>query len=291
MPERNPHFLASVCRVWVLLVALMLLSGCAVKLIYNQLDWLIPWYLDDYLELDGKQEAQFKKRLNAYLDWHRHNQLPEYSAFLRRLAADVEHGLNEQQIQEYQQQLEHFRDVLVTQMSPHVVAVFSQVTDAQLEALKEQFEEDNREYFEENIAPDETKQRRQRAREISRYIERWTGSLNNEQQQLVEQFAQQYQLMGEDFLAARKAWQKEFLRILALRRQPDLYEKALLKLLNSTDFGRTPQFNEKLEHNRRLMAALYFEIDKSLTDKQRSKAVKKLRSMAEDLDDLARQSS
>ena len=46
-------------RAVAILVLVGMTSGCAVKLVYNQLDWLIPWYLSDYLDMNGEQDDFF----------------------------------------------------------------------------------------------------------------------------------------------------------------------------------------------------------------------------------------
>jgi len=62
---------------FVLLVAI--LSGCsATQFIYNRVDILIRWYLDDYVSLDRDQQARFTTRLDALLEWHRLEELPVY---------------------------------------------------------------------------------------------------------------------------------------------------------------------------------------------------------------------
>ena len=36
-------------RIFVLVSFLASLTGCSNSFVYNQLDWLVPWYLDDYV--------------------------------------------------------------------------------------------------------------------------------------------------------------------------------------------------------------------------------------------------
>ena len=35
----------------------ILLTGCSSKFAYNNIDWLMYWYIDDYVELDKSQKS------------------------------------------------------------------------------------------------------------------------------------------------------------------------------------------------------------------------------------------
>ena len=60
-----------------------MLSGCsATQLIYNRVDILVRWYLDDYVSLDSEQQERFDARLETLLDWHRREELPAYVVLL-----------------------------------------------------------------------------------------------------------------------------------------------------------------------------------------------------------------
>ena len=61
------------------LLSISLTACMGVKFTYNNLDWVIPWYLDDYLSLNDqqddsfdslskKQQQKFRKRLLRYAD-------------------------------------------------------------------------------------------------------------------------------------------------------------------------------------------------------------------------------
>ena len=58
-------------RIFVLVSLLAALAGCSNSFVYNQLDWLIPWYLGDYVDLNREQQRAFKEQLGELLRWHR----------------------------------------------------------------------------------------------------------------------------------------------------------------------------------------------------------------------------
>lgn len=274
-------------KLGLIIICLSLINGCAVKLVYNQLDWLIPWYLSDYMELTNDQEAFFEARLARYLEWHRKDQLPMYADFLNRVADNIEAGLSLEQIAGYQAEMASFSNTLMIQITPDMLSLFEQASDKQLQALYEKFEADNEDYRKQFIDDTPAQQRKRRVKEVTGYIERWTGNLTKEQEAILTAWSEEYVLMGEEFLAGRKAWQEEFKAILAIRADEAAYQARFKGLLSSTGFGRTPAFEKKLEQNKTLLSQLYSDIDKSLSDTQRRNTAKRMRKFAKDFQVLA----
>jgi hypothetical protein len=77
---------------WCLIV--LILSGCsATQFIYNRVDILVRWYLDDYVSLDREQQARFDSRLEGLLDWHRREELPAYVVLLDDALTILDEGV------------------------------------------------------------------------------------------------------------------------------------------------------------------------------------------------------
>jgi len=265
-------------------------SGCAVRLVYNQLDWAIPWYLDDYLSLEGAQKDQFKRQLDDYLHWHRVDQLPHYASFLREIAVQAQNGLDRNEIAVIQSRTENFANTLIVQMTPHVVDLFAGVSDRQIEHFYKVLKKSNAEFRVEYIDISERAKRKQAANDARDYVKRWVGGLSDEQDDLVRRWSETYQPMGEEILQGRLAWQTRFREILALRKtQPAQYEQQMRALLIDRNFGRSEQFNSKFEHNSEALISLYQMLDASLSRDQHKRLIKQLNSYADDFVVLSKQ--
>ena len=73
---------------------LCLISGCsATQFIYNRVDIVIRWYLDDYVSLSRNQQAQFDERLDDLLSWHRQEELPSYVTLLDETLVILDEGV------------------------------------------------------------------------------------------------------------------------------------------------------------------------------------------------------
>ena len=50
----------------ILLIGLLALTGCSSKFAYNNFDWLVYWYVDDYVELTNEQEDLFDVKIDRW---------------------------------------------------------------------------------------------------------------------------------------------------------------------------------------------------------------------------------
>jgi len=276
-------------RLLLILPLVIFMSGCAIKFIYNQLDWLIPWYLDDFVTLDPLQEVQFEAQLEQYLTWHRQQQLPVYADFLESIAQASADGLNKEEVEQIQTRSELFADQLFTRLGPSLVELFKTLEDEQLVEMYENFATENEKYREKFIDKKEVKQRYKRRKEMRKFIERWTGVLDEAQQDKIIQWSQRYELMGQDFLQSRFAWQSRLKEILQQRHTGEAFDQALFELFGNRRLGRPAGFNQKLKHNQNLLKQLYLDIDQSLTSRQRQRMINKLNGYADDFRELSRQ--
>ncbi len=95
--------------------------------------------------------------------------------------------------------------------------------------------------------------------------------------------------MGEELVTTQIAWQAEFQRILAMRKDRPSYDRAFLALLDNPEYARTEGLQQKLDRNEHAMIQLYLKLDQSLTEDQHRHMLKKLRDYAEDFRTLAKQ--
>ncbi len=55
-------------RNFLLVMLLLTLVGCSsTTFIYNRLDFILPWYLDDYVDLNNEQDAFLDEQLAPFL--------------------------------------------------------------------------------------------------------------------------------------------------------------------------------------------------------------------------------
>ncbi|GIR70157.1 MAG: hypothetical protein CM15mP74_14080 [Halieaceae bacterium] len=86
---------------------LLAVTACsATQFIYNRVDILVRWYLDDYVSLDRDQRARFDQRLEVFLEWHRSEELPSYVVLLDESLAILDDGVPLQAAREMSDRIE-----------------------------------------------------------------------------------------------------------------------------------------------------------------------------------------
>ena len=84
--DRSPRLLA----VAALCAVLLLAGGCsALRLGYNQADWVAYRWFNNYVSFDDAQARGTREALSSWFLWHRKTQLPDYQDLLLKIEAEV----------------------------------------------------------------------------------------------------------------------------------------------------------------------------------------------------------
>ncbi len=111
-------------KTTIVTLLLCLLCACSnTRLAYNYLDWIVTWYLNDYLNLNSRQDDIYKQRLNVLLRWHRTDQLIRYSRFIEQLQQDLHGPLNVEMLRERSDSLKQFWNDIMVRAAPDCAGV------------------------------------------------------------------------------------------------------------------------------------------------------------------------
>lgn len=270
----------------MLVGAVILLAGCSVKFVYNQLDWLVPWYLDDYVTMDSSQVQLLEERLDQYLRWHRREQLPRYADFLDETARLAEDGLGRTEMDAIFSQAQTFLDMLLVELSGPLADLMRYMSDDQVEELMANLQRRNRDYRKRYVDTAELAQRDRRAEGMQKMAERWIGELDSRQTARIELWSLKYHLLGAAFLETRQDWQEQLRKLLQQRDMPQGSREDLAGLLARRPRPTSGEARRKYDENIELLKQLYLDLDASLSSYQRNKLVAGLTSYADDFREL-----
>lgn len=168
------------------LFAAFVLGGCSVRMAYSQLDWLVPWYLRDYVMLDAGQRNLLDRQLSARLDWHCRTHLAEYAATLREaqttLAAD---RIGSSDLLPYLARGEGWWREILAALEDDARVLLPALSDEQVDELQQAFERRQREARKEFLGGDDAAQREARIARMEKRLQRWFGRLTTEQRVLI----------------------------------------------------------------------------------------------------------
>lgn len=270
----------------ITVICIMLISGCSNKLAYNNIDWLIYWYMDDYVELNEKQEAIFDAQLKGWIDWHRSQELPRYIDHLKQLRNDLQsQSLDVQKlIGHYEQASSHWQR-LRNEITPALAVIASDLSDEQVIRLFAALESENQERREElaewaNLTDEEKLD--ERIEDLVDNMEERIGRLTKDQVDIVHRYAPMFKSSSHLWLEYRTDLQQRARRLFITRKTDPSFADKLTDLLHNPEQYRSDDFIEVWEHNRQTHAKLAAEMAATLTTKQRSEAIEQINEFIDD---------
>ncbi len=273
-----------------LAVLLSLTGGCSVtRTAYNQIDWVLTYYLAKHFELDKEQKAELRTMVDRNLAWHRTTQLPRYAAYLREVEAALDEPVTYEQLRASYEQTLDFWDASMLHIVPDAQTFLSNLTDEQVEQMIARMEENNDEMFDEYSGDTEEKRAKNRDKNTIKFVERLFGKLNDEQKQAISDRLAGMEDATEDWIANRRRWQAAFIELVQERPPEAEYRERLTELYVYPRRFDEPEFQKTVDENLDSAINMMVELMNSLTPAQRKKAQKRFRNFAEDFDALAAQ--
>ncbi|WP_298444394.1 DUF6279 family lipoprotein [uncultured Ferrimonas sp.] len=275
-------------RQWIVAVTLLfVLSGCSARFVYNWMDWIVPWEVDDYVDLNRSQSKQLDAIIERTLAWHRVNELPQYIDHLDSLTAQLSSPISADHIQ---QQLDRFGshwNRLYDHLLPDIIPLVQSLSEKQvaqiLSTVQEEEDELRQEYSElslnERIAKSNTSMRKGMKKRI--------GRLTAEQKQLIEQYNEARHRSLQQWFSYRDRYMALLRLALTERSNTEALVARLQLLLIDYDQLKSKEHKQLLEYNQQLFIANLAAIHHSLTDKQMKKLISDLTTLRDDFAYLA----
>lgn len=253
---------------------------------YNRLDFLLPWYVDGYTDLNREQEDFLDDRLSPFLDWHRASELPCYLVLLDGVEASLDEPATPEGIAatslQFEQAWYRTQDEaldwmfdLGEQLTDEQVAKFLEEMDERQEELEEEYlERSDEEFFEETYE------------NMLDTAGDYLGRLQDSQRE--EMLAASERMLRSDrlWLAERAAFIEELGGLMA--REPGWQEK-ILALIERQTLSPSPEYAKVLEHNIAVIQELTADILNSRTEKQDVHLRRELATLRRELTELVAQ--
>jgi hypothetical protein len=276
-------------RAYLLLLSSFFISSCSVApTIYNNLDWIVYVYLDDYVDLNSSQKAFLDTRITKWHTWHRSSELEKYKVDLIALREQLRKGPMDDaewlaEIAKAKQHLFRLRD----EIGPEAIEVVQQLTDDQVAGLLALWEKNDRDeikVFNEQKADQELRARQSKTH---KFLESYVGSLSLSQSNLVRNYAIQAELEFRLDMAYNARLRQSLKTIFSDRHGAD-FRVRLASLINGPDTLKPPELVDIKKRNEARYAELLSKLNSSLDEGQREKLLNKLTTHVETIDGLTR---
>ncbi len=274
-------------RIFLVVVLALVLAGCGVRTVYNNLDWLIMRWVNKQVSLNGEQELAVRTALDQQLRWHCSSQLPDYVVFLDRVDQDIaDDQLDAERLKSHAESLAGFGRQLLAETRPVFIDLLASLDDEQVKELLAGIDKRNLELKEEAIDASLEELQRDQIDSMARVMKRFIGRLNTDQEQRLAEWAAALQPTGELALTQRLAWREAFASALQQRNDRPRFDSIMAKLLEP-DSEWPDAYRVKMEHNRDATLAALADIHRLASERQVSRLSSRLNSLASDFERLS----
>ena len=262
-------------------------SGCTTKLAYDFLDWGLYWELKDYVKFTRDQRLLVKDEISQLIDWHRSEELPQYADQLEKLSKQLKSGITVEQLEASYNYLKDSWQRIVIKTLPAAVDIISNLTDEQVNDFLKMLIEKEGDDAKKIEKGTHVRTVKKREAYVSKKIVDVIGKLNKDQKSLIAQWALSMKPTQELSLAQAIQWRTRMQTVLAERHNEQQMEDNLMVLFANPEQLRSASYRRVIEKNKRLIMQLLFDLNRTLTNQQRSKLIKKLQSYINDFRDLS----
>lgn len=265
------------------LVVLLALGGCTARLVYDRLDTLAAWWVEDYLELEAAQRDRLRDVLERQLDWHRSTQLPAYADALDRLQADAARPLGRERIAALRADADRWWTDAVANGLGDGAAFLAALDDAQIDGMFAEFAREDAKLAKKQAARTPERRLQERTKRVVRSFERWTGPLEASQRERIAAGLAAAEPLDAEWLANRARWREQLRAALSRRADAPAFRTELERLFLRPETAWTPDYRAALARNRDTYVAMVADVDASLTPKQRAQLRERLGEWVADL--------
>lgn len=276
-------------RYLLVLFLLLALGACSsTTFFYNRLDFILPWYVQDYVELNGQQEQYLDELLRPFLARHRVEELPTYLAILGQIEAllDRPEPLIAADIETIWLGAEEAGLRLEAQALDWLLDLGGELSDEQIEEFLENLEEQQAEFEEEYLERTDEEFVEDTIENMENGLKDYLGRLDDGQQQLLADTAGGMMRSDTLWLAERGEWVAELRQL--LQREPG-WEQALRDTIKRRRDSLPEPYVAMVEHNSALLYDMTAQLLNSRSEKQDRKLRKRLKELSADLQTLIAQ--
>ena len=252
----------------ILLFSLIFLVGCSsTTFIYNRIDFLLPWYLESYVDLNQEQRQKLNELLEPFFEWHREEELPKYVKIIEDFESILDEKIDLASIEAITYEVEQSWFRLEDNMIAWVIPMTRELSNEQiaefLQTMQSKTAQNENKYLSRNL---QTYQNDNYKR-IRKNLRRFIGGMNKDQLDLIDIASKEMIRVDGQWIDNRKALIENLKVIL---KRGDGWELDLENITHRDDKVAS-NYRRTYSHNIAVNERLFVEILNSRTEKQDKK--------------------
>ena len=252
----------------ILLFSLIFLVGCSsTTFVYNRIDFLLPWYLESYVDLNQEQRQKLNELLEPFFEWHREEELPKYVKIIEDFESILDEKIELASIEAITHEVEQSWFRLEDNMIAWVIPMTRELSNEQitefLQTMQTKTAQNENKYLSRNL---QTYQNDNYKR-IRKNLRRFIGGMNKDQLDLIDIASKEMIRVDGQWIDNRKAL-IENLKVILKRGEG--WELDLENITHRDDKVAS-NYRRTYSHNIAVNERLFVEILNSRTEKQDKK--------------------
>src|SRR5690606_8114165 len=198
--------MAALRRIVTTLLCSLLLSSCGSSLVYDRLDWLIPWYVNSYVDLSRDQRQSLQEQLAPLLQQHRQEELALYQQLLDGIGAQWQRKERTAHVETWLGDLAQAAARVEQSMLQVAVDFGATISDEQMEEFLESLYSRQEDLEKELLSRSDADYAEEHTGHLKDLMERIIGRLDRAQKQRLAQAARSMKRYDGVWLEDRRRW-------------------------------------------------------------------------------------
>ncbi|WCP69968.1 DUF6279 family lipoprotein [Vibrio tubiashii] len=255
-------------KLGILFAVCLALAGCSTKFVYNNMDWLLLEYLDDYVELNDSQEEIVSQKVAVLSEWHRTQEIPHYVEHLDELMAIEPNTFTMDQLKEQEAKFQQHSQRLVARVAPELYSIARELSNEQVEELMNSIRVRHTKYKRkyQKLSDSEIKERYKER--IEENLETWLGRLTKQQQALLDDWVADLYVTSHDWINHQTKMRIEVNTLLSNRLDMAKFQPEFQQLMFNPNSFYAPELEQKIDHNKQVANQYLVKVINSMTTKQ-----------------------
>lgn len=275
------------CRTFMIALLLLALTGCSsTTFIYNRLDFIIPWYVDDYVDLTREQKRELDALLTPFLSWHRGEELPSYLPLLEKMQETLDAEVTPAALEALVAEAEEAWLRTENRGLNWMIALGESLSPEQMNEFMLEMRDKQEEYEEKYLARSDAEYRDDAYDNMRDATSDYLGRLDKSQRAIYQEAAAQLQRSDTIWLRERAAWLDQL--ELLLQREPG-WQQRLREALAAREQTTSDDYQAVYDNNVSVLYGAVAAVINARSERQDKRLRSKLADLQEDLKELISQ--
>lgn len=272
---------------WALASALLFLVACSsTTFVYNRMDFLLPWYVNDYADLNGEQEQYLDELLASFLAWHRSQELPRYIEILDEIELTLDNPATSEDVAAVASHFEQAWLRLEDESLDWLLELGETLDEEQVQEFLDELWKQQRKFEKKYLKRSDDEFHEDSYDNMLDSAKDYLGRLDRDQKALLRTVSEDLRRSDGVWLSERAAWLDKL--AVLLEREPG-WQQRVRDAVAARPQAVSQEYRQVYDHNAQVLYAALADLLNSRTERQDGHLRDRLADLRGDLETLVAQ--